>query len=59
MHYHTSYMTTAETIAEYRKWVERFERQCKYERNIVRSVPEKSIAVSSTEPIRDERWEPG
>ena len=59
MHYYTSYMTTAETIAEYRKLAERFERQRKYERNIVRSVPEESIAVSSAEPMRNERWEPG
>ena len=59
MHYHSSYKTTTETVAEYKAQLAKWERQHKYEQNIVCSVPERDIAVFSVEPTYNERWEPG
>lgn len=59
MHYYSSYKTTAKTVAEYKAQLAKWERQHKYEQNIVCSVPERDIAVSSVEPTYDERCSPG
>ena len=57
--FYASYTTVAEMVAKYSKRVREFERQNKYERSIVRSVPERAIVACSVEPTNSERWEPG
>lgn len=57
--YTVSYTTMREMQAEYRKRIREWERQWKYERSIVRSVPERAIVACSVELDNDERWEPG
>ena len=57
--YSHSYVTIAEMVSEYHKRIRQCERDCTYQRRIVRSVPVKSISVSTVEQTHDERWEPG
>ena len=57
--FYASYTTVAEMVARYSKRVREFERQNKYERSIVQSVPERAIVACSIEPDHNERWEPG
>ena len=55
----TRYQSIAESAAEYAKRIREWERQRKYERSIVCSVPVSSIEpVSFDEPTTD-RWKPG
>lgn len=54
-----AYTTYREMVAEYRKRIREFERQTRYERAIVRSVPERAIVACSRILDNDERWEPG
>lgn len=53
------YTTVKEMMTEYAKRIREFERQVRYERAIVRSVPERAIVACSRILDNDERWEPG
>lgn len=56
------YWTTNQSVAqtfEYQKRLRECEKQWAYMRNIVRSVPARSIAVNSTDIEPAERCEPG
>ena len=57
--YYCAYTTVKEMMAEHAKRIREFERQSKYERSIVRSVPERVIVACSRIPDNDERWDPG
>lgn len=59
MRNYASYKTVMQMNIEYRNTIREYERQCAYERNIVRSVPDRRIAVNSTNIDKDERWRPG
>ena len=54
-----TYTTVKEMTAEYRKCICEWERQTRYERAIVRSVPERAIVACSRILDNDERWAPG
>lgn len=58
MHY-CAYTTVREMVAEYHKRIREWERQVRYERAIVKSVPERVIVACSRIPDNDERWDPG
>lgn len=57
--YNNAYTTVKEMVAEYRKRIREWERQARYERAIVKSVPERVIAACSRILDNDERWDPG
>ena len=57
--YHNAYTTVKEMMAEYAKHIRDWERQTRYERAIVMSVPERAIVACSRILDNDERWDPG
>ena len=57
--YWVSYTTVRDMQAEYCKRIREWERQIRYERAIVKSVPERAIVACSRIPDNDERWDPG
>lgn len=57
--YWVSYTSVREMQNEYNKRIQDWECQRKYERNIVRSVPERAIVACSIILDNDERWDPG
>ena len=53
-----TYVSVKEMTEQHRKSLREFERQAKYERNIVRSVPESDIIPDEETPTT-QRWKPG
>lgn len=53
------YTTITELQMEHKTKIQEWERQMSYERNIVRSVPERVIEACSVKLDNTERWEPG
>ena len=56
--FNCSYVTVTEMREQYKMHMREFERQAKYERNIVRSVPESDIIPDEETPTT-QRWKPG
>jgi len=59
MYHSARYTTFTEWYAEYKRHINEIRRQFNYERNIVRSVPQRSIHANSVLTENDERWKPG